>query len=280
MIAHGRDPDASLVDVGNTADRRACRHHQGERHHDVRRREADIAGAARDEAEEPGVAGVPLQAFDQLGRRRMADELELDAELHPKRLRERYDDFAGAMAMDFAARRILDELRQMQPDANLAGLHDVTDPPIEARLLLRIGACHCRHERKRCKQCGMRSYHVSPSADHRTGNSSLPVVPIAFRHSVSGRSTALATARRASTPTRCARYSALPWMSLLIPSASIVMPSSDFGPKRFLSASSNDGTRNTPFPPAPVTATRISELRLATNTPTSAKREAGLGNLM
>ena len=33
------------------------------------------------------------------------------------------------------------------------------------------------------------------------------------------------TARRASTPTRCARYSALPWMSLDMPSAGIVMPS-------------------------------------------------------
>ena len=40
--------------------------------------------------------------------------------------------------------------------------------------------------------------------------------------------------------------------------------------ERFLSASSNDVTRNTPFEPAPVTATRISELRFDTNTPTSA----------
>src|SRR5207237_3296318 len=82
--------------------------------------------------------------------------------------------------------------------------------------------------------------------------------------------TAAATARRASTPTRWARYSALPWMSLPMPSAGIVMPSSDFGPKRFFSASSNAVTRNTPLAPAPVTATRISEPRLDTNTPTSA----------
>src|SRR5262245_21029369 len=81
---------------------------------------------------------------------------------------------------------------------------------------------------------------------------------------------AAATARRASTRTRCARYSALPWMSLAMPSAGTVIPSSDFGPNRFLSASSNAVTRNTPLPPAPVTATRISELRFDTNTPTSA----------
>ena len=55
-----------------------------------------------------------------------------------------------------------------------------------------------------------------------------------------------------------------------MPSAGMVRPSSDFAPKRFLSASSNVGTRNTPLAPAPVTATRISELRFDTNTPTSA----------
>ncbi len=37
-------------------------------------------------------------------------------------------------------------------------------------------------------------------------------------------------------------------------------------------------TRNTPFEPAPVAATRISEERLDTNTPTSAKPEAGCLN--
>ena len=51
----------------------------------------------------------------------------------------------------------------------------------------------------------------------------------------------LASARRASTPTRCARYSALPWMSRVMPSAGIVMPSIDFGEKRFFSASSKLG---------------------------------------
>ena len=67
-------------------------------------------------------------------------------------------------------------------------------------------------------------------------------------------------------------------MSLFMPSAGIVMPSSDFGEKRFFSASSNDFTRNTPFEPAPVTATRMSEPRFDTNTPTSAKPEAGCLN--
>ena len=55
-----------------------------------------------------------------------------------------------------------------------------------------------------------------------------------------------------------------------MPSAGTVNPSSDFAPKRFLSASSKAVKRNTPFAPAPVTATRISELRFETNTPTSA----------
>ena len=56
------------------------------------------------------------------------------------------------------------------------------------------------------------------------------------------------------------------------------MPSSDFGEKRFFNASSNDGTRNTPFDPAPVTAIRMSLPRFETKTPTSAKRDAWLRN--
>ena len=58
-----------------------------------------------------------------------------------------------------------------------------------------------------------------------------------------------ATARRAITPIRCARYSAQPWMSLFMPSAGIGQASSDFGEKRFFSASSNAFTRNTPLRP-------------------------------
>ena len=41
-----------------------------------------------------------------------------------------------------------------------------------------------------------------------------------------------------------------------MPSAGTVNPSSDFAPKRFLSASSKAVTRNTPFAPAPVFAAR------------------------
>ena len=67
-------------------------------------------------------------------------------------------------------------------------------------------------------------------------------------------------------------------MSLFMPVAGMVMPSSDFAAKRFFSASSNDFTRNTPLLPAPVTATRMSAPRLDTNTPTSAKPEAGCLN--
>ena len=69
--------------------------------------------------------------------------------------------------------------------------------------------------------------------------------------------TAAATARRARTPTRWARYSALAWMSLLRPLGGIDSPSSDFTPKRFFSASSNAATRKTPFAPAPVTANTL-----------------------
>ena len=67
-------------------------------------------------------------------------------------------------------------------------------------------------------------------------------------------------------------------MSVFIPSAGTLMPSIDFGEKRFLRASSNDFTRNTPFEPAPVTATRMSEPRFETNTPTRAKPDAGCLN--
>src|SRR5262249_29220225 len=122
---------------------------------------ADVAGAPRDEAQEPSVAAVGLQAFDQLGRGRMTDELELDAELGPKRLRDRHDHLAGALTLDFASRRILDELRQMQPDATLAGMTDVRAPAIEARLV-GPGPSNRRFERQHCKQCAMRNCHASP----------------------------------------------------------------------------------------------------------------------
>ena len=53
-------------------------------------------------------------------------------------------------------------------------------------------------------------------------------------------------------------------MSLFMPSAGMVMPSSDFGANRFASASSKALTRKTPLAPAPVTATRTSLPRFAT----------------
>ena len=58
-----------------------------------------------------------------------------------------------------------------------------------------------------------------------------------------------------------------------MPLAGTVIPSSDFGMKRLASASSNSFTRNTPFEPAPVTATRISEPRLDSEHPD--QRKAG-----
>src|SRR4051794_11166277 len=92
----------------------------------------------------------------------------------------------------------------------------------------------------------------------------------AISASVELRFVAVATARRAITPIRWARYAASAWISLFKPSAGAVSPSSDLAENRLPSASSAAVQRKTPFEPAPVTATRISLARLATNTPTRA----------
>src|SRR5438874_5791940 len=78
-----------------------------------------------------------------------------------------------------------------------------------------------------------------------------------------------ATARRAITLTRCARYSALAWMSELSPSSLIAMSLIASGVKERASAASISGTRNTDGP-APVTATRTPAGVRATKTPTIA----------
>src|ERR1041384_68708 len=78
-----------------------------------------------------------------------------------------------------------------------------------------------------------------------------------------------ATARRAITLTRCARYSALAWMSELSPSSLMAISLIASGVKDFASAASISGTRKT-LGPAPVTATRTPAGVLATNTPTMA----------
>src|SRR5258708_15499956 len=68
-------------------------------------------------------------------------------------------------------------------------------------------------------------------------------------------------------------------MSLINPSAEILTLSSAPGDQLAFSAASMAGTRMTPFCDAPVAATRTSpDLVLTTNTPVSAKRDAGWGN--
>src|ERR1700738_1761742 len=68
-------------------------------------------------------------------------------------------------------------------------------------------------------------------------------------------------------------------MSLITPSAEILTPSTAAADQLAFSAASIAGTRITPFCEAPVAATRTSPaLVLATNTPVSAKRDAGCGN--
>src|SRR5205085_11045070 len=78
-----------------------------------------------------------------------------------------------------------------------------------------------------------------------------------------------ATARRAITLTRWARYSALAWMSELRPSSLIAMSLIASGVKDFARAASISGWRNTEGP-APVTATRTPAGDFATKTPTIA----------
>src|SRR5258707_13800223 len=69
-------------------------------------------------------------------------------------------------------------------------------------------------------------------------------------------------------------------MSLINPLAEIVTLSSAEAHQLVFSAASIAGTRMTPFCEAPVAATRTSPaLVLTTNTPVSAKRDAGWGNL-
>src|ERR1700724_2171622 len=69
-------------------------------------------------------------------------------------------------------------------------------------------------------------------------------------------------------------------MSLISPSAEMLTLSSAPGDQLAFSAASMAGTRTTPFCDAPVAATLISPaLVFTTNTPVSAKREAGWGNL-
>src|SRR6185312_3085582 len=87
-----------------------------------------------------------------------------------------------------------------------------------------------------------------------------------------------ATARRASTATRCARYSALACRSDCSSEGSIAIDSSAFGDHSRASACSIAFARKTPREPAPVTAARAPCAVCATKTPTMANRDAGLRN--
>jgi hypothetical protein len=88
---------------------------------------------------------------------------------------------------------------------------------------------------------------------------------------------AAATARRASTQMRWARYSAPAWISLESPCAGTLRPSKAFGEKRSVSACSNSGTRKTPDVPAPVTATRTCPLPVQRGDRLRPSRPSGSG---
>ena len=81
---------------------------------------------------------------------------------------------------------------------------------------------------------------------------------------------AAVTARLVTTPTKCARYGALAWISLFMLSVPIDTPFSAAADQLADSAASAAAWRNTPPCPAPVTATRTPLGPLATNTPTMA----------
>ena len=75
-----------------------------------------------------------------------------------------------------------------------------------------------------------------------------------------------------------ARYSAEPCRSLFRPSALTFTACAAAAVQLADSASSMAFTRNTPLPPAPVTATRAPDGPLLTKTPTRLKRDAGCLN--
>src|SRR5580700_1462114 len=86
----------------------------------------------------------------------------------------------------------------------------------------------------------------------------------------SGAQPALATARPAMTPMRCARYSELAWISPFKSSGGVLMPLIAAAEKLPANAVSISACRNTPPCPAPVIATLGPAAVSATNTPTIA----------
>ena len=161
MAAHGRNADAGLVHVGGAVDSGACRHHEGKRHDDVRRRITDVVDTARLEAEESDIAGVAIKAFDQRRGRGITDQLQGDAKPCRQRARDRLDHRSGAVAMDFTGGRVLDELRQMHSDADLAGTHDVCNARIGH--LLAVGGCQWGQQYGRHEYDAETRLHAMPS---------------------------------------------------------------------------------------------------------------------
>src|SRR4051812_3949375 len=92
-------------------DRRASRHHESERHDNIRRREADFLGPARDETKKSNITHAGIKAFHERRRRGISDQFELDAEALRKCVSDLDDHGPGAMAVDFTGLRVLDELR-------------------------------------------------------------------------------------------------------------------------------------------------------------------------
>ena len=130
MIAHGRDPNAGPIRVGDAADRRAGRHQAGIVDlHERGREAADLGNARRVEPQRPNVAGPAVEAVHELARRRLLHQHELNADARRK----------GANDLDPHTARlpgcgILAVLRREQPDPERAGANEIGDPRVGAAL--------------------------------------------------------------------------------------------------------------------------------------------------
>jgi hypothetical protein len=69
------------------------------------------------------------------------------------------DHRPGPVAADLSGRRLLDELREVQPDPNLVGAHDVRNPQI----LLGMGCRRRRQQSRRHKQSAKMLFHDVPA---------------------------------------------------------------------------------------------------------------------
>jgi hypothetical protein len=78
------------------------------------------------------------------------------------------DDYRpGPVPADFSARRILYELRQVQPDPDFAGTHEILDPRVsDPRVLLGVGYRRWRQQRCHHEQSAQTLFHDIPPSRH------------------------------------------------------------------------------------------------------------------